>query len=176
MPDRLRRAVEAAQGITQNVARKREIQYVGKLLRDIDVDPIRDALEALDNAGRIEAARQHRLERWRDALVEQGDPLLHRLAQLVATVDRQKVRQLLMRARRERDADRPPKAARELFRVLREYDRLENLPETVPPTADRRDPTTKTTDRWAPSPATTLPRTAPTATSPADPKTMRPCP
>ncbi|MDX1571983.1 MAG: ribosome biogenesis factor YjgA [Xanthomonadales bacterium] len=123
------RAVKAAQGITQNVARKREIQYLGKLLREIDVEPIRAALEELGNAGRIEAARQHRLERWRDALIEEGDELIHRLARTATAIDRQQVRQLVLRAHRESEQGRPPAAARELFRVLREADRIEPLPD-----------------------------------------------
>ncbi|MEM9303423.1 MAG: ribosome biogenesis factor YjgA [Pseudomonadota bacterium] len=128
LSDRVREAIEGAQRITQRIARKREMQYVGKLLRDVDAGPIEAAVAKLDATGVNERLRQHRLEQWRDALIEAGDPVLQQLVEVSAAADRQQLRQLLMTARRERDRGKPPAAARQLFKVLRELDGIDELP------------------------------------------------
>lgn len=136
LPDDIRHCIEAAQGITQGGARKRELQYLGKLLRELSEEKlagIREGLDRVADASRVEAARHHRLERWRDALIERGDELIFRLAEDWPGDERRRLRQLVLAARRESDAGKPPASARALFRRLRELDRQDPLPEAVFP-------------------------------------------
>ncbi len=129
LPEELREAIEGAKRITQRIARKREMQYVGKLLREIDPAPVEAALERLDATGIQERLRQHRLERWRDALVEGGDAVIQKLVESAPAADRSQLRQLVRKARQEAASERPPVAARQLFRQLRELDLVDELPE-----------------------------------------------
>ena len=63
MPDALRNAVQEARRITSHEARRRQMQYIGRLMRDTDAAPIREALDAESGASAAENARLHRLER-----------------------------------------------------------------------------------------------------------------
>lgn len=121
MPDKLRQAVLEAQRITKHEARRRQMQYIGKLMRDADPAPIQEALDVINGVSATEVARQHRLERLRTRLMEDEAVL----GEVVAThpgADLQQLRQLRRNALREREQDKPPRAFRELFRVLRDLE------------------------------------------------------
>jgi ribosome-associated protein len=128
----LRAAIREARSIRSNVARKRQLQFVAKLLRRGDPDPIRHALEAFGADARQLAGRQHRAEAWRDHLVETGDSALSQLLLQRHDAAVQSLRQHMRKARQEADAGRPPAAARALFRLLREMDEYEALPPIEP--------------------------------------------
>lgn len=128
LDDNVRAAISEAQRIHSNVARKRQLQYVAKLLRRADPEPIVQALHDLEHEGRQAAARQHRAEAWRDRLLEAGDPALGELIRHRRDSDAQAIRQLIRAARQEAARGRPPAAARRLFRTLREMDEREPLP------------------------------------------------
>ena len=124
----VRAAIDEAQHIRSNVARKRQLQYVAKLLRRSDATPIIEAIEALENDSRQLSARQHRVEAWRDHLIEQGDPAVSELLRNRPGADTQAIRQCIRKARTEAARDQPPAAARVLFRLLREMDEEQPLP------------------------------------------------
>jgi ribosome-associated protein len=124
----LRAAVEQARNIRSNVAGKRQLQYVAKILRQIDSEPITLALGAIANEARQITARQHRTEAWRDQLLNTGDAALAVLIQERPEANAQLIRQLLRNARHEAERDKPPAAARALFRLLREMDEQAALP------------------------------------------------
>ena len=128
LEDDLHAAITEARRIRSNVARKRQMQYVAKLLRRIDPEPILEAMGAAQQEARHLSARQHRTEAWRDALLERGDEALGELTALRGDTDRQAIRQLLRNARLEAERNRPPAAARALFRLLRGMDETEALP------------------------------------------------
>jgi ribosome-associated protein len=119
LPERLREAIVEARAITAWGGRKRQLQYVGKLMREIDPEPIARWLDALAQGRRISAARQHALERWRDRLLADNEAL-DALAAAHPELDRPRLRALIHRARDERAAASPPHAYRELFRALNE--------------------------------------------------------
>lgn len=121
MPDNLRSAVREAQRITQNGAIRRQRQYIGKLMRGIDVAPIAQALDEIKGISAAATARQHDLERQRAQLMENEDTL-GEIARRHPQADIQHLRQLRRNALKERQLDKPPRAYRELFRVLRELD------------------------------------------------------
>jgi ribosome-associated protein len=119
LPEGLHDAVEQAQHITKHEARRRQMQYIGRLMRDVDPEPIREKLRAWDGISTEETARVHRIERWREELLE-DDGAFGALARAHPGIDTQRVRALVRNAREERGAGRPPRAYRELFRMLRD--------------------------------------------------------
>jgi len=120
LPDALRSAIAEARAITRHGALRRQRQYVGKLMRNADVEPIRAALARLQQSDTAATARLHQLEHWRDRLLAEGDAALADLLDQQPAADRQRLRQLIRSARREQEQGRPPRHARELFRCLRE--------------------------------------------------------
>jgi ribosome-associated protein len=120
MPDELAEAVALARKILARGGLKRQLQYIGKLMRHIDAEPIEQALNELKNAAGKEAAKFHRLEQWRDRLVGEGDAAMGELLEEFPHADRQHLRQLVRNAQTEAAKSKPPKAAREIFRYLRE--------------------------------------------------------
>lgn len=114
--------VLAARRITQQIARKRQTQFLAKQLRKRAdaLEPIRAALEHDKDQSRRDTAALHRIEHWRERLLEGGDEALTQLLAEFPQADRQQLRQLVRNALAERKAGRPPHAYRELFRVLRE--------------------------------------------------------
>jgi len=119
LPEALLDAVLEARGLSKREARRRQLQFIGRLMRDIDAVPIRDRLQEWRGQGREHTAQLHSLERWRDELLA-GDPALARFLREYPAADSQKLRTLIRNARREQGADLPPKNYRELFRALRE--------------------------------------------------------
>jgi ribosome-associated protein len=124
----LRASIERARNIRSRVAGKRQLQYVAKLMRRSDPEPITLALEAIANEARQVTARQHRAEVWRDRLLDAGDTALAELKRERPDVDAQLIRQLLRKAGQEAACGKPPSAARSLFRTLRKLDEEAALP------------------------------------------------
>jgi ribosome-associated protein len=119
MPERLRDAILDAQRITKHEARRRQMQYIGKIMRDVDAGPLREALDALKGLSAAANARQHHLENLRTRLME-DETAFGDLAREFPAADIQHLRQLRRNALREAEQGRPPRAYRELFRELRE--------------------------------------------------------
>lgn len=128
LEDTVREAVQEARQIRSNVAGKRQLQFIAKQLRRIDATPIREAIDSFRNKDRQQTARQHRVENWRDFLLESGDAALGKLLQQRHEADGQAIRQLIRNAQREASRDKPPASARALFRLLRNMDETEPLP------------------------------------------------
>lgn len=124
LPEQLRDAVLLARRITQHGGLYRQKQYIGKLMRRIDAEPIRAAINTRRERERVEAMRFRRLEQWRDRLLAEGAPAIESLRAEVPDIDVAALTSLVESARKEQQADRngarSTGAARELFRVLRE--------------------------------------------------------
>lgn len=118
LPEALMDAVVEAKRITANGAIRRQMQYLGKLMRDIDIAPIVDQLQRWEGKHTEENARFHRLERWRDRLIE-DDAVVAEFITAHPQTDVQQIRTLIRNARREQAASKPPKSSRELFKLLR---------------------------------------------------------
>jgi ribosome-associated protein len=119
LPEDLRAAVAECRRITQNSALRRQRQYIGKLMRAIDPAPIQAQLDAFKGVSAVENARLHQAERWREKLIADNDALTAFLDQFPDT-DATHLRQLIRNARDEAAHGKPPKAFREVFRVIRE--------------------------------------------------------
>lgn len=117
LTDGLREAILAAQRITAHEARRRQLQYIGKLMRQVEPEPIAAALDDLSGESRAAVALMHRCEQWRDRLLA-DDAALTALLDACPHADPQPLRALIRAARREHDAGQPPKQARALYRWL----------------------------------------------------------
>ena len=124
----VREAVQEARQIRSNVAGKRQLQFIAKQLRRIDATPIRETIDSFQNKARQLTLRQHRVENWRDFLLESGDTALGKLLQQRHEADGQAIRQLIRNAQREISRGKPPASSRALFRLLRDMDEIKPLP------------------------------------------------
>ena len=120
LPEKLKDAVLLAQRITAHGGLYRQKQYIGKLMRNFDVDPIEAALTARRDSRDTASRAFHRLEQGRDRLLIEGDAAIEALRTDLPHADLEHVRRLVAEAARETTAGRPPTAARALFRYLRE--------------------------------------------------------
>ncbi len=115
----LRTAIELAQRIKME-GRRRQLQLIGKMLRQRDEEPIRQALDKLKNRHNQQVALFHKLEQLRDRLVEKGDDAVAEVINLYPHADRQQLRSMIRNAQKEKAANKPPKSARQIFQYLRE--------------------------------------------------------
>ncbi|TSJ56460.1 MULTISPECIES: ribosome biogenesis factor YjgA [Atlantibacter] len=119
LDEELRAAIELAQKIKKE-GRRRQLQLIGKMLRNRDVDPIRQALDKLKNRHNQQVALFHKLEMLRDRLIEEGDDAVPEVLKLWPQADRQQLRSLIRNAKKEKEGNKPPKSARLIFQYLRE--------------------------------------------------------
>lgn len=121
LPADLRDALDEAHRVTGRDSRRRHMQYIGRLMREVDPVPIRAKIAAWDGQSREQSAKLHLIERWRDRLIEDTGPgTLEELLRTHPSADAQRLRALIRNARTEQANARPPKNYRELFRMLRE--------------------------------------------------------
>ena len=118
LPENLRDAIMEARRITAHGGRRRQLQYIGKLMRGVDPAPIQSKLDEWNGVHAEQIAFLHRLENWRKRLIE-NDEALAELLNLSLELDIQHIRTLIRNARREAEQAKPPKSSRELFQVLR---------------------------------------------------------
>ena len=100
-------------------ALRRQIQYIGKVLRNEDIDAIRTAIDKLNNKHQQLTHASQRLEKLRDDVIEQGDTKINELLEKHPALDRQKLRQLVRQANKEKKAEKPAKASKDLFAYLK---------------------------------------------------------
>ncbi|SFQ00880.1 ribosome-associated protein [Nitrosomonas cryotolerans] len=117
LPEILMDAILAAKQIHQHGARRRQMQFIGKLMRKIDVTLIQEKLFAWQNTSLQQTTRLHQLERWRDRLLA-DDQSFTELAQNYPTADIQHLRLLVRNTHKEKLTNKPPKSFRLLFREL----------------------------------------------------------
>ncbi|CAN5168891.1 ribosome biogenesis factor YjgA [soil metagenome] len=123
LPDAIDRAVVDARRVTAHEGRRRQLQYIGRLMRGLDeatVARIRDGVEALDKPRREDTVRLHRLEQWREALLD-DDAAQSRWMTAYPATDTQQLRSLIRAARADRTevSSRAARAYRELFQFLK---------------------------------------------------------
>lgn len=124
IPENLAIAIKDAQRF-KNEARRRQLQYIGKLMRVIDPEPIQAALDKYNNKHAQATIILHKLEQLRDKVVEEGDSAIEEVMELYPQADRQRLRQLARQAAKEKSANKPPKASREIFQIIKELSNKE---------------------------------------------------
>jgi ribosome-associated protein len=120
MGERVRASLAQIRSMSPSGARNRELKHCTRLLQQEDLEPVRVWLDDRQALQLTENQYFHRLEKWRDRLVDSGDEALAELIAEQPDLDRQHLRQLVREAQRERQQGRPGGAARKLFRYLRE--------------------------------------------------------
>jgi len=132
LPESLRDAVSAAQRKTRpDEARRRQMQYIGRLMRDAEVEPIRATLALLRGESASETAKLHRLERWRTELLA-DEKVLHEIATRYPAADLQHLRSLRRAALKEAEQNKAPRSSRAIFQFLKD---LENETDAASPDA-----------------------------------------
>ena len=119
LPELLSDAIREARRITSRAAGARQRQYIGKLMREIDLEPIRAALAARSERDALETQLFKRAEGWRERLISEGDAALDELAHLRPGIERPEWGRRIAAARTERSSGTGGPAGRELFRALR---------------------------------------------------------
>ena len=116
----LAEAIHTARRIKSREGLRRQMQYIGKLMRKTDTEAIAAAYQKLLD-GRKEQARQfHQLEQQRDQLIAEGPQAVEAVMTAFPEANRQQLRQLVMQAQKEKSQNKAPAAARKLFRYLKE--------------------------------------------------------
>jgi len=119
LPEELAQAVHEARRISSHEAKRRQVQFIGRLMRELDAEPIRARLASVEGRSAQARAGHQRLEHWRTRLMVDNGALTE-FASAHPGADLQNLRTLLRNARNEQKAGKPPRAYRELFRVIRE--------------------------------------------------------
>jgi len=133
MSDSLRIAVRDAKRITRHEARRRQMQYIGKLMRSTDPQPIQAALDEIAGVSTAATESLHRLERLRQRLLDDEAAALDEITTRypgAAGADLQQLRQLRRNTLKEQEQGKPPRAFREIFQALKAMDALESLDES----------------------------------------------
>ncbi len=127
LPIELSQAIAEAKKITSHGAKRRQLQFIGRLMRDID-DPqaIRDFLQKVEMKHQKTNAYFHMLESWRERLINEEQDALTDFINLYPAADRQHLRQLVLNAKKERHQGFPKGAAKLLFQYLKELQNSKN--------------------------------------------------
>ena len=120
LPEDVRSAIDEAIKMSAHGALRRQKQFIGKLMRNVDAAPIQVALDAIKEHGHTSVARFRELERWRDRLLAEGDAAISAFVEAYPQADRARLRTLARNAQAEQTRDEAPKSARTLFRYLRD--------------------------------------------------------
>jgi len=119
LPEEIFQAVKLAQTIHQREALRRQMQYIGALMRKIDFTSIQKALEDIDLGDRHKARAFHKIENMRDELVGGNDRLITEIIGRYPEAERQQLNQLVRQARKEKQKNETARSSRLLFRYLR---------------------------------------------------------
>jgi ribosome-associated protein len=117
----LKEAVTAAQGFTKHGARRRQLRYIGGLIRQMDPDPIRKSLERVDQGRRLDTAVFIQIESWRDRLITGDEPLRASLLERFPDMDPDRIARLIRNTQQEKKSGGPSKSGRGLFRYLKPF-------------------------------------------------------
>lgn len=123
LPEDVQREIANTRRITAHIARKRQLAFLAKVMRRHDVsifESVRAALGENRDLQRQETAAMHRLEAMRDRLLADPDNAMGEVIELYPSVDRQHLRSLVRQAKIEKDGNKPPRAYREIYQLLKE--------------------------------------------------------
>ncbi|MCG8380810.1 MAG: DUF615 domain-containing protein [Gammaproteobacteria bacterium] len=121
LPADIHDALVQARAINAHGARKRQLQYVAKLLRNTDLSLIEDQLTQYRNQSAQQTQQLHAIENWRQQLLTEGQPAIDRLMETLPSLDRQQIQQLVRNAQKEAQNHHSPKSARRLFKLIAEH-------------------------------------------------------
>ena len=120
LPEFIVDIINETRRIKKHGARKRQLQYLAKQLRQLDTEPLQQQLQQLQRPHHEQVALLHTIEQWRDRLLQQGQQALTDFLSEYPQADRQHLRQLVRNAQQESQQQTAPRAARQLFKYLRD--------------------------------------------------------
>ncbi|MCB1668789.1 MAG: ribosome biogenesis factor YjgA [Porticoccaceae bacterium] len=120
LEETLREALELFRRLKNREGRRRQMQYIGKLMRVADTDLILAKLDLFRKDGETYRRHFHRIEKWRDKIIENGDDAVNQLLSEEPQLDRQHLRQMVRQSQKELSQNKPPAASRKLFQYLRD--------------------------------------------------------
>jgi ribosome-associated protein len=120
IPEEVLDALNLARTIKSREGLRRQVQFIGSLMRKIDTDPIQQAVDQIEQGAYKKALEFQETEQWRDELIAGNDELLEEILENHINADRQQLSQLVRNAVKEAENNKPPKSSRALFRYLRE--------------------------------------------------------
>lgn len=118
LPEVLVNAIREAKQLTKHEAKRRQMQYIGKLMRNIDAAPIQEKIDIWKNRDVNHTAWLHQLENWRTRLLADENSI-NELKQHHPEADLQRLRTLIRNAHKETLSQKPPKSFRAIFQELR---------------------------------------------------------
>ena len=120
LPEMLVDALLVAKKIQSGSGIKRQRQYIGKIIRQIDSDEIKKHLEQIKHKHDTNTLQFRKVEQWRDRLLVDDKTALSEIIDSHPDIDRQHINQLIRQAKREQQQEKPPASARKLFKYLRD--------------------------------------------------------
>jgi ribosome-associated protein len=120
IPEILKKEVIFAKTITSHGAKRRQLQYIGSVMRSIDPETIIEAIDRISMARAVATSKFKAMEEIRKELMEGGDSRIEDFLEENPQADRQRLRQLIRNANQEITAKKPPKAFRMLFKYIKE--------------------------------------------------------
>jgi len=121
LPDELLEAIRLAQKISQRGGHKRQLQYIGKIMRSIDPEPIEKSIQQLKLQHTRAVTQFHQLEQWRDQLIANDPDAMNTILSHYPDLDRQQLHQLIRNAN-SKNEKLAKKSARALFHFLQDLD------------------------------------------------------
>lgn len=124
LDDNLIEGIETYRRIKSNEGKRRQMQYIGKIMRSIDISPISDAIIEIENGQKKVTKKFHELEMLRDEFITQGDAMLPALVERFPSLNRQHLRQLLREAKKEIAENKAPSNQKKIFKYFRELSQI----------------------------------------------------
>lgn len=118
--EKLLDAILEARKMPHREARRRHLQFIGRLMRETNHEEIQAAVDKLQARSDQYVHRQHQIERFRDLLIDGDKQIFQTLVKNCPGIDVQHLKQLVRIAQKERDENLTPKSARKLFSFIRE--------------------------------------------------------
>jgi len=119
LPENLKDAIYEARRLKSREAKRRHLQYIGKLMRISNTDVIQETLDMMNHQS--QTYRQHfkQLEDWRDRIIQEGNGGIEAFIDAYPEGDRQQLRNLQRQANREVELKKAPTASRKIFSYIR---------------------------------------------------------
>jgi len=121
LPENLLSAVLAAQSIKKHGAKKRQLQFIGKLMRSLDAEKIQQQLDNITLHSAQAINQLHKIEKWRERLLDDTTAALTDFLTEFPEADHQQLKTLVRNALQERKNNKPPKFYRKIFQFIKQH-------------------------------------------------------
>ena len=120
LSEELSTAISQAQAIKKHGAKRRQLQFIGRLMRNVDAESIQQQLDKITQNSAEAISQHHRIEQWRDRLLADGDEALTEFINTYPDADRQQLRTLIRSTIQERHKNKPPRFYRKMYQLIKQ--------------------------------------------------------